>query len=45
MKRLIAYFSREGDNYVNGAIENLPVGNTEVAAMRMISRPGLTNQE
>jgi flavodoxin len=32
MKRLIAYFSREGDNYVNGAIENLPVGNTEVAA-------------
>jgi flavodoxin len=31
-KSLIAYFSRKGDNYVNGAIENLPVGNTEVAA-------------
>ena len=32
MKRLVAYFSRKGENYVNGAIENLPVGNTEVAA-------------
>ncbi len=32
MKRLIAYFSRAGNNYVNGNIVNLPVGNTEVAA-------------
>jgi flavodoxin len=32
MKSLIAYFSRKGDNYVNGRIVNLPVGNTEVAA-------------
>ncbi len=32
MKSLIAYFSRKGDNYVNGSIMNLPVGNTEVAA-------------
>jgi len=32
MKRLIAYFSREGENYVNGSIVNLAVGNTEVAA-------------
>jgi flavodoxin len=31
-KCLIAYFSRKGNNYVNGAVENLPVGNTEVAA-------------
>ena len=31
MKRLIAYFSREGENYVNGSIVNLAVGNTEVA--------------
>jgi flavodoxin len=31
-KCLIAYFSREGNNYVNGGIVNLPVGNTEVAA-------------
>lgn len=31
-KCLIAYFSREGNNYVNGRIADLPVGNTEVAA-------------
>ena len=31
-KCLIAYFSRPGNNYVNGQIVNLPVGNTEVAA-------------
>jgi flavodoxin len=32
---LIAYFSRPGDNYVNGSIVNLPVGNTEVAAKKI----------
>jgi flavodoxin len=32
---LIAYFSRKGDNYLDGGIVHLPVGNTEVAA-RMI---------
>ncbi len=31
-KGLIAYYSRAGNNYVNGDIVNLPVGNTEVAA-------------
>ena len=31
-KILIAYFSREGNNYVGGNIVSLPVGNTEVAA-------------
>jgi flavodoxin len=31
-KHLIAYFSRAGNNYVNGKIVNLPVGNTEVVA-------------
>jgi flavodoxin len=31
-KSLIAYFSRKGNNYVNGSIVNLTVGNTEVAA-------------
>ncbi|WP_425800441.1 flavodoxin [Desulfitobacterium sp. Sab5] len=31
-KCLIAYFSREGNNYVSGRIVNLAVGNTEVAA-------------
>lgn len=29
---LIVYFSRKGNNYVNGSIKNLSVGNTEVAA-------------
>jgi flavodoxin len=31
-KCLIVYFSKKGQNYVNGSIVNLPVGNTEVAA-------------
>jgi flavodoxin len=31
-KGLIAYYSRAGNNYVNGDIVNLPVGNTEVVA-------------
>ena len=31
-KCLIAYFSREGNNYAGGKIVNLPVGNTQVAA-------------
>ena len=31
-RSLIAYFSRPGNNYVNGKIVNLPVGNTEVVA-------------
>jgi flavodoxin len=29
---LVAYFSRGGNNYVNGTIVNLPIGNTEVLA-------------
>ena len=32
MAALIAYFSRAGENYVNGTIRDLAVGNTEVAA-------------
>ena len=31
-KCLVAYFSREGNNYVSGKIVNLPVGNTKVVA-------------
>jgi flavodoxin len=31
-KILIAFFSRAGNNYVNGSIVDLPVGNTEVVA-------------
>jgi flavodoxin len=37
MKRLIAYYSRAGNNIVGGNILNLPVGNTEVAA-KMIQK-------
>lgn len=33
---LIAYFSRAGENYVNGSVRTLPVGNTEVVA-RMVA--------
>ena len=32
MAELIAYFSRGDENYVNGEIKNLEIGNTEVAA-------------
>lgn len=32
MKKLVAFYSRPGMNYVNGNIVELPVGNTEVAA-------------
>lgn len=35
MPALIAYFSRAGNNYVNGNIVNLPVGNTELAAQML----------
>lgn len=31
-KCLIAYYSREGQNYVSGSIINLSIGNTEVIA-------------
>jgi flavodoxin len=34
-KILIAYFSRRGNNYVNGNIVNLKVGNTEVVAKKI----------
>ena len=32
MGQMIAFYSRAGENYVSGAIQDLPVGNTEVAA-------------
>ena len=31
-KTLIVYYSRKGENYVNGSIRNLSKGNTEVIA-------------
>lgn len=39
-RTLIAYFSRKGNNYLNGRIVNLPVGNTEVAAKLIQSLAG-----
>jgi flavodoxin len=45
-KCLIAYFSREGNNYVGGRIVNLPIGNTEVVAKKELNnnaRPELSN--
>lgn len=34
-KVLIAYYSRRGENYVNGSIQNLKLGNTEVVAAKI----------
>ena len=31
-KTLVIYYSRKGQNYVNGSIEDLPKGNTEIVA-------------
>lgn len=37
---LIAYYSRAGQNYVGGSIENLPVGNAEVIAKMAAEKTG-----
>ena len=34
-KTLIAYYSRRGENYVNGSIRELKLGNTEVVANKI----------
>lgn len=34
-KSLIAYYSRKGNNYLNGSIVYLPVGNTQVVAKKI----------
>lgn len=31
-RNLIIYYSRKGQNYVNGSVRNLPKGNTEICA-------------
>ncbi|MGA2158239.1 MAG: hypothetical protein WB588_08660 [Dehalococcoidia bacterium] len=41
-KALVAYFSRTGDNYVNGRIVNLTIGNTEIAAEMIKELTGST---
>lgn len=40
-KILIAYSSRLRNNYAEGSIINLPVGNTEVATYRIAGHKGL----
>ena len=42
MASLIAYFSRKDENYVNGIIRTLVVGNTEVAADMIHQLTGAT---
>lgn len=37
---LIAYFSHPGQNYVNGNIVDLPIGNTEVVAKMLAAITG-----
>ncbi len=32
MKTLVIYYSRKGENYVNGSIRSIPKGNTEIVA-------------
>ena len=32
MKTLVIYYSRKGQNYVNGSVQNLAKGNTEIVA-------------
>jgi flavodoxin len=39
-KCLIAYYSRRGNNYVNGSIVDLQIGNTEVIAMMIYEITG-----
>jgi len=39
-KVLIAFFSRPGKNYVNGNIADLPVGNTEIVAKKILEITG-----
>lgn len=40
MRELIAYFSRAGNNYLNGAIVNLTVGNSEIVAKQLQTLTG-----
>lgn len=40
MAKLVVYFSRAGENYVNGAIKDLTTGNTKVAAKMIAQATG-----
>jgi flavodoxin len=39
-RKLVAYFSRAGQNYVGGSIVDLPVGNSRVAAEAIAEKVG-----
>ena len=39
-RKLVAYFSRAGQNYVGGSIVDLPVGNSRVAAEAIAEQVG-----
>jgi len=39
-KSLVAYYSRKGENYLNGSIVNLSIGNTEVIAKKIQALTG-----
>jgi flavodoxin len=39
-RNLIAYFSRDGNNYLGGSIVTLPIGNTEVIAKKIQGMTG-----
>lgn len=39
-KTLIVYYSRKGENYVNGSVRNLPKGNTQVVAEMIADMTG-----
>ena len=39
-KNLVIYYSRKGNNYVNGSIRNLKKGNTEIVAEMIASEIG-----
>ena len=40
MASIIVYYSRRGENYVSGAIQNLAVGNTQAVAQRLAALTG-----
>ena len=40
MKKLIAYYSRAGENYFGGAYRVIPVGNTEKVAQKLAALTG-----
>ena len=40
MASIIVYYSRRGENYVSGAIQNLAVGNTQAVAQRVAALTG-----